>query len=281
MNIQKYISSGVLEFYAMDALSEAERREVEKMLEQYDELKQELIEIQETLESYALLHSVSPPSNVLDSLMASVEEKVTPLTLKKPPPSSSTSMNYELEKSKNTIKRLQRFQYLAVAASILLALSAALNWKYYTALEKAQTEIAFLTQEQETLANNFNSMQAKYNLVSGELEVLQNPNNRIVKMAGNENHPETKAYVYWNVESQEVYVKIAELPNPPTEKQYQLWALKDGKPIDAGVFDVENGLLKVKNIEAADAFAVTLEPKGGSEQPTLEDLYMIGEVKFI
>lgn len=281
MNIQQYISSGILEFYTMDALTDAERQKVELMLEQYDELNQELNEIQETLESYALLHSVPPPSNSLNSLIASVDEEATPLTLKKSASTASTSMNYELEKSKNTIKRLQSFQYLAVAASILLALSATLNWKYYTALEKAQTEIAFLTQEQETLVNSFESMQAKYQIANGELEVLQNPNNKIVKMKGNENHPETMAYVYWNIASQEVYLKIAELPNPPTEKQYQLWALKDGKPIDAGVFEVENGLLKVKNIEAADAFAVTLEPKGGSEQPTLEDLYMIGEVKVI
>ena len=33
------------------------------------------------------------------------------------------------------------------------------------------------------------------------------------------------------------------LPAPPSGKQYQLWALKDGNPIDMGVFDVSNSEL--------------------------------------
>ena len=65
----------------------------------------------------------------------------------------------------------------------------------------------------------------------------------------------------------------------PADKQYQLWALKDGQPIDMGVFDPvtpEDGLLEMGRVPGADAFAVTLEPRGGSANPTLEEMYVYG-----
>lgn len=262
-------------------LSEIEKQEVEVILDGYDAIKLELLEIQEALEFYAILHSVEPPQNIFQSVAAATENMNNTLenTIQTNPPTKNVVEN-SIPSIVST-KRIRNLQYLTAAATILLILSAALNWKYHTQLKEAKTEIALLNQEKESISDNFNSMQAKYNVANLELNVLQNPDNRIIKMAGNENHPESLAYVYWNVESQEVYVKVAELPTPPSEKQYQLWALKDGKPIDAGVFNVETGILKVKNIEAADAFAVTLENKGGSEQPTLEQLYVVGEVKLI
>ena len=54
----------------------------------------------------------------------------------------------------------------------------------------------------------------------------------------------------------------------------------DGKPVDAGVFDVgADGLLKMKSITGnAVAYAVTIEPKGGSESPSLETMQVYGEV---
>ncbi len=253
----------------MNALTETEKQEVEVMVQKHESIKLELLQIQDTLNSYALLHALKPPiyssKNILNNASPSIKPEPSPLQQVKTPNSS----------------RIRNFQFLAAAAMLLFLLSAVLNWTYFLQLKSANAEIVSLQQEKNVIADGFEGMKAQYNSANSELDILQNPNNRIVKMAGIEKHPESLAYVYWNVESQEVYVKIGELPVPPTEKQYQLWALKDGKPIDAGVFDVKTGLLKVKNIEAADAFAVTLESKGGSPTPTLEQMYILGEVIFI
>ena len=71
-----------------------------------------------------------------------------------------------------------------------------------------------------------------------------------------------------------------ELPKPRADKQYQLWAIVDGKPVDAGVFDVDGGaaFVKLKNIPNAQAFAITLENKGGSASPHMDALYVMGKV---
>jgi anti-sigma-K factor RskA len=64
------------------------------------------------------------------------------------------------------------------------------------------------------------------------------------------------------------------------ENQYQLWAIIDGKPVDAGVFDGNlAGLVKMKEIPSgAKTFAVTIEPRGGNASPTLEKMQVVGNV---
>ncbi|MEJ7913954.1 MAG: anti-sigma factor, partial [Chitinophagaceae bacterium] len=89
------------------------------------------------------------------------------------------------------------------------------------------------------------------------------------------------ATVYWDRRTNEVYLLVNKLPEPSSDKQYQLWALVDGKPVDAGVFDARTAtaLVKMKNITNAQGFAVTLENKGGSIAPTMEQMYVLGNVK--
>ena len=40
------------------------------------------------------------------------------------------------------------------------------------------------------------------------------------------------------LQSKEVYLLVNQLPTPDPDKQYQLWAIVDGNPVDAGVFDM-------------------------------------------
>ncbi len=91
--------------------------------------------------------------------------------------------------------------------------------------------------------------------------------------------PNYRANIYWNSTTEIVYLDVKSLPDAPNGKQYQLWALKDGKPIDMGVFnavDTEKALLEMGSVPGADAFAVTLEKAGGVPSPTLEEMYVYG-----
>jgi anti-sigma-K factor RskA len=72
------------------------------------------------------------------------------------------------------------------------------------------------------------------------------------------------------------------MPKLPTDKQYQLWALIDGKPVDLGLFDQpqRNVILKMKNTQKADAFAITIESRGNTGGPNLEQLQSMGKAKL-
>ncbi len=110
--------------------------------------------------------------------------------------------------------------------------------------------------------------------------LASNQTEKIV-LAGVPEKPNAKALVFWNKENKHVMLSEVSLPETPKNMQYQLWAIVDGKPVDAGMLDLdaEGKLLEMKTIESSQAFAITLEPMGGSASPHLEDLCVIGNVK--
>lgn len=52
------------------------------------------------------------------------------------------------------------------------------------------------------------------------------------------------------------------------DQTYQVWRMRDGKPTSVGLLGRGPGMLYVDGITGADAFAVSVEPSGGSPQPT-------------
>jgi anti-sigma-K factor RskA len=74
---------------------------------------------------------------------------------------------------------------------------------------------------------------------------------------------------------------VKNMPKLPSDQQYQLWALLDGKPQSLGVFDSlqNNVILKMDNVKKAQAFAITIEKQGGNPSPTLEKMQSSGRTK--
>ncbi len=62
------------------------------------------------------------------------------------------------------------------------------------------------------------------------------------------------------------------LPQLDDDQVYQVWAMHDGTPRPAGLIGAKPGMVYVSKVAGADAFAVTVEPKGGSERPTTDPL---------
>ena len=113
-----------------------------------------------------------------------------------------------------------------------------------------------------------------------QLQILREGSNKVIAMKGTDKSPQSLANIIYNPEQQKTYLDIKNMPAPPTGKQYQLWALVDGQPVDMGVCDIvlNNGFQEVPFIPNAGAFAVTIENQGGSPTPTLEEMVVIGNV---
>ncbi len=61
--------------------------------------------------------------------------------------------------------------------------------------------------------------------------------------------------------------------------QYQLWAIEDGQPVSAGMYtEDKDSRIALANIPKAQAFAITLEKEGGSKAPTMENMFVMGEI---
>ncbi|MDP9068620.1 MAG: anti-sigma factor [Actinomycetota bacterium] len=64
---------------------------------------------------------------------------------------------------------------------------------------------------------------------------------------------------------------VSGLPEAPGSHVYQLWYMNDGRPTGAATFDATDGVVTMeldRSFNGFDAVAVTIEPPGGSRQPT-------------
>lgn len=250
-----------MEAYAGGMLTEAERREVERNLLAYPELKVELAAIEETQEVLLQRSAVSPRNVVREKLNATLDarsERTVPLAA-----SGTTFWRY------------------AVAASVTLALiTSYLAYDYRQRWISTVVSFNDLMARNQQIAEDYNQVNSRINQIESDIRVLNDPAFKRVVLAGTQNAPEAKAFVYWNEKTTEVYLSLQNIKALSQENQYQLWAIVDGKPVDAGVFDGNlAGLLKMKSIAAgASAFAVTVEPRGGKPSPTLETMQVIGTV---
>lgn len=257
MNIDSYIASGILEQYALGELSGAEMADVLIMCDAHPEIKAELMLIEDTIGSLAISIAISPSPKLKDQIKSKLAIKST-----------------EAKEVKLAPKR--PFDY-AIAASISVALLAsALAFYFYGQWQSAKNQLATLITQNQEVADNYQFVNKRLRNLEIDVEILSHPNYTRVAMNGTENAPESLATVYWNSNTQEVYLKIQNLKTLSQEKQYQLWAIVDGVPVDMGVFDQASELIRMKSVAAAAAFAVTVEPRGGSISPSLETMQVVG-----
>jgi anti-sigma-K factor RskA len=251
MNVKEYISSGIIESYVMGLASEAERQEFEANCLQYPEIAEARNAFEIALEEQLLGDAISAPV----FLKGQIEEKVKS--------SSIETAIIESEEERTPVRRIGIWRWVATASLILMA--GAIYWAITT--NKKYQDLQAKNRE---LQNQVQQSTAQMNDVQDDLDKLRNHPMKTAALKSGDNS--AYAIVYWDTvsASKDVYLMINNLPQPASDKQYQLWALLNGQPIDLGMIEVKQQrlLYRMKNVQNAQAFAITLEPKGGSDQPT-------------
>jgi anti-sigma-K factor RskA len=72
-------------------------------------------------------------------------------------------------------------------------------------------------------------------------------------------------------------VTVTGATDPGADRVYQLWVMRDGQPLAGLTSDVVGGVVQISTDEfrTGDALALTVEPAGGSEQPTSEPVVVL------
>ena len=308
MNIQAYIESGILEEYVLGTVSSQEKQEVECMSHIYPEIKEELMRTESALEQYALKHQTPPPASLKETLFAQMNfDEVT----EEPESTELTSAEPTLVQADDNIKKLPvendliaetqpvsaqevyadmttanggatviypSWAKFAVAASILFAILFGWSALQMSGVKKQNEQYAA---DMDMLKSDMDAMKKEAQYKEALASLYRNPNHKVVRMAGLEKSPESVVAAIWDVKTNDVLLDVQNLPAAPAGKQYQLWTIVDGKPVDMGVLDQEfsNKVLKMKQANpGAVAFAITLEKTGGSPSPTMEDMFVMGKV---
>lgn len=263
MNVQEYISSGILESFVLGELTEKESMAVMEYADQYPEIRKEIEKIEESLEALAFNLAVPPAPEVKENLLKNVADSTSEAGVVPMYPSTP------------------RVWKLVSAASITIALIASfLAYNYWHKWQSTEGELTTLIAQNQQIADNYNQVNEKLNVIESNMKIYSNPAFRRVILKGTDNAPEALASVYWNDQNKQVYLSVQALKDLSNQYQYQLWAIIDGKPVDAGIFTPGNDqLIAMKDISGASAFAITIEKAGGSASPSLETMQVMGEVQ--
>ncbi|WP_138430579.1 anti-sigma factor [Fodinibius saliphilus] len=264
--------------YVLHALEEEERKEFEQMLsEASDEERTLYQEMWSAANQLAFTFEPSAPSPELkDRLMDEIRAQEDKADTKGADNISS------IDDTQDPGDDDFNWSAFAVAASFALIVVCLSLIFYSFNLSSTITEKEEVIAKKETTITELKSeLQRKEEMLS----ILEAREIDLVMMAGLEVNPSGYGKIIWNAERQQALLQVSNLPTVPEDKDYQLWLIKDNKPVSAGVFAVKDEKDKFFKIEemaeateqSANAFAVTMEPKGGVPQPT-GDMYLMGNV---
>ncbi|MDT0295664.1 anti-sigma factor [Mesonia ostreae] len=266
MNIQEYISSGVLELYICGALTEEESKEVSTELKKYPEIEKEVEQIENSL--LQLSSAVAPYDPV--KMYAIIKNK---LHLEDNP---KTIPIHRKKKKSNIVL------YLGWAASIalLIGLFSVLNDR-----NQLRENLNVVNAQKAQMEQQIDDANASAEKKEELLSIFRDKNILTVPLEGQKVAPEAYAAVHWDKATNKVYIDAKNLPTPPEDKEYQVWSLtlEPLTPTSIGMLssftEDENKIFMLDNTNSSQAFGITLEPKGGSKTPTMEQLYTLGMVK--
>nr|WP_305120592.1 anti-sigma factor [Pedobacter sp. SYSU D00382] len=255
-----------------------EQAEVEVMMDTYPEIRQEIDAIEAAMEQYTLNNALLPLGNVKDRILKQIGAMSTSMAEKATPLIPLNNTNYE--------SKIRTLRFALVACLALLFISTAALFSTRNRLNNAEAQIETLSIEKEKFASTVNYMKQTNADLLKISDMSKDPDWKTVKLAGTKMDPKASMVIYWHITGNHVMMDNSkmELPANDSEHQYQLWALVNGKPVSLGVFDVQLNTAKIlvnmKQITSAQTFAVTLEKRGGSPSPTMDQMIVAGNVSI-
>ncbi|MDX2294912.1 MULTISPECIES: anti-sigma factor [Streptomyces] len=231
--------------YALGALDDDERKDFDAHLKTCEACRQEAAEFQATTARLAAAVAQPPPPAAKAQVMAAIDG-VRQLPPRVPAAGAAPVLGGILRR---------RAVSLALAASVAaVALGGVAVWQ---------------RQNGQELEQQARQAQQQLDVVSA---VLAAPDAQTVH--GKAANGALTTVVSSEQRNQAVFT-AANLPAAGVGKTYQLWLDHDGTMLPAGLIDHDGTVILAGNPADAGAVGLTLEPDGGSPQPTTDPLLLM------
>lgn len=276
-DVKSYIESGILELYVLGQLTAKENKEVEDAAAKYPEVKAEISAIEVAMENYALENSVAASVELESKILSQFKQKADI-------DNGETIKVVPLYDNRQNEVKLKVMRYALIACIALLVVCVASLYSLNNKLDTAHEQIATLNASKEQFTKTVSRLQFEKAGMENRIAMTETSEWRTVKLAGLKDSPDSKMLVYWNKNNKNILINYSalNLPDPGKAHEYQLWALVDGKPVSLGVFGTDaaakEAVKEMDAIERAQAFAVTIEPLGGSVNPTMDKMVVMGTI---
>jgi anti-sigma-K factor RskA len=232
--------------YAVDALPDGEREMFEEHLAECSACQQEVAELQATAARLGGAVDEGPPTGMKDAVMAAIDR-----TRQEPPARTSSD-----DVGVATVVPLRRPWYdrlVAAAAVVLLIVAGALG--------------AVVIDLQQRIG------EMESDPTSGVLTAAD------MVMTEAEGPGGSRARVLASASLGEGVIMVDDMAPAPSDRDYQLWLIRGTEADPAGLLEVaEDGTgrhVMTGDMAEVTAIGVTVEPAGGSAQPTTDPVMVL------
>jgi anti-sigma-K factor RskA len=251
--------------YVFGRLNPGNRKQFEAHLETgCEQCKRELSELYEaTALLPLLLKQEAPPSGLRQRLLSRLSTKrpEQPRGAKPTPTPTHQRETVETPVTKAPPHSWYLYASMVMGALLIVGLLLFLNDQLRTTSE---------------LEKKLNDLQAQLRQEQDILGILQAQRVEMLQLVSAEAGSEASGKIFWEPEKRRAVLQVVNLPAQPVDKQYQLWLMKDKKYFRVSEFDVnteKSNVFAVMTLPVGDKkeieeFAITLEPRGGSTQPS-------------
>ena len=248
--VHAFLETGLLDKYLIGATTAMETNKVEAYIAQYPEVKEEFDILQVQLELAARSNAINPPAHTLDSILKAID--------------SSDVVQLH---TKNKIPF-----WFSIAASVAALIFAGSSYIFYNQNNSLLNENNTIAEEVFDLRSDIDKNNDKLDKVMRQLMKLNNPETQKYVLRGNERAKDLKAVAYINPIEKSSLIDVVSLPELTEEQCYQMWANLQDKMVNLGILDINDRKLQsVPYIEDALSLSITIEPKGGNDNASLEN----------
>ncbi|HEY4007250.1 MAG TPA: anti-sigma factor [Pseudonocardia sp.] len=245
--------------YALDALEELERRQFESHLAQCQDCAREVEELRATATRLAMAVAVQPPDRMWQRVSdrVAVTRQEAPLV---PPALSDPPVTAEGPRARSSwpVRLTAAVAAAAAAAAVVLGISTVQTEHQ---LDAARSQLA--------------QAQAQYGPVS---QLIAAPDARADSEAGL--HGGT-VFALASRSLDRALLLVSDMPAPPVGYTYQAWLIGGDRPRSVGLVNSADGSsrsapLVFDGLVNGGKIGLTVEPVGGSAQPTTSPVVVLG-----
>ncbi len=260
MKPQELISSGIIESYVLGLTNDEETQLVNNMAIVHENIAQEIRDVEAAVLAYS--------SGISPALNRQLKNKIF----------NEINAGINTETKRIPVVR-SSYKQLAIACAIgLFVCLSVLIWAMYNNNNTAQ-QLAKTETEKDKLNKLSQTQTTEIKGLQDQLSIVTSSDTRVVSLKNIQSNSVESARIYWQLSTKDVFIQMNNTIQLPANSQFQLWAIIDGKPINAGLIDFGKGnLQKMENIKSAQTFAITIEKIGGSLQPTLSQMIAMANV---
>ena len=254
-----HIEPALIEQYILGLTTEAENREIGLYLAQNPAIAKEVKGNRIAIEDFAMEFTIDLPKKI-----------------KNGKPLKPVKSTLQVEPS---VAPKVKVNWLTGIAAIFALGFALMSLLLYQQQSNLQNKIASLKNNVDLLQGQNAQLVNQKTQLNQQFSFVKDVNTAHVHLKGASLSPKALIVVYWNEATKDAYLNVVDLPKIPADKSLQLWADVEGKMINMGILETGKAeLMKVPYMPNVESLNITLEPKGGSEQPNVEQLYANGKL---